>query len=56
MFSFAALVMIESCYKHLEVNEWRFLQAIFSSLFDLLRVRHEDNWDYVTRLPWGWRI
>ena len=32
MFSFAALVMIESCYKHVEVNEWRFLQAIFLAL------------------------
>lgn len=29
MFSFAVLLMIETCYQHLDVNEWRFAQAFF---------------------------
>jgi len=29
MFSFAVLLMIEICYQHLDVNEWRFTQALF---------------------------
>ena len=29
MFSFAVLLMIETCYQQLDVNEWRFAQAFF---------------------------